>query len=42
MRNKLAREAEKIEGVWGVENLLHLPGETNHEELATATAGPTN
>ena len=42
MRSKLAREAEKIEGVWGVENLLHLPGETNGEELATATAGATS
>jgi len=42
MRNKLAREAEKIEGVWDVENLLHLPGETNGEELAAATAEATN
>ena len=42
MRSKLGREAEKIEGVWGVENLLHLPGETSGEELATATAEATN
>lgn len=42
MRNKLAREAEKIEGVWGVQNLLHLPGEAADEELAPATAGATN
>jgi osmotically-inducible protein OsmY len=38
MRNKLAREAEKIDGVWGVQNLLHLPG----EELEPATTGATN
>jgi osmotically-inducible protein OsmY len=36
MRNKLAREAEKVEGVWGVRNLLHLPGETAEQELAQA------
>jgi gas vesicle protein len=43
MRNKLAREAEKIEGVWGVENLLHLPGEAAGEELApTLTGAATN
>ena len=42
MRNKLAREAEKIEGVWGVQNLLHLPGETIGEELEPATTGATN
>ena len=34
MRNKLAREAEKIEGVWGVHNLLHLPGEAAVDEVA--------
>jgi osmotically-inducible protein OsmY len=34
LRDKLAREAEKIEGVWGVQNLLHLPGEPASEELA--------
>ena len=34
MRNRLAREAEQIEGVWGVQNLLHLPGEAIGEELA--------
>jgi osmotically-inducible protein OsmY len=38
MRSKLVREAEKIEGVWGVRNLLHLPGEPAAEELAAATA----
>ena len=42
MRSKLAREAEKIEGVWGVQNLLHLPGETAGKELAPATPGTTN
>ena len=43
MRNKLAREAEKIEGVWGVENLLHLPGESAGEALApTLTGAATN
>jgi hypothetical protein len=43
MRNKLAREAEKIEGVWGVQNLLHLPGEAADEVLAPAvTSGATN
>jgi hypothetical protein len=39
MRNKLAREAEKVEGAWGVRNLLHLPGEPAVEELATAANG---
>ena len=38
MRNKLAREAEKIEGVWGVENLLHLPGEAGDEPELTGAA----
>ena len=38
MRNKLGREAEKIEGVWGVHNLLHLPGEPAGEELASAAS----
>ena len=42
MRNKLAREAEQIEGVWGVQNLLHLPGEAIGEELEPATTGATN
>jgi osmotically-inducible protein OsmY len=41
MRTKLAREAEKIDGVWGVQNLLHLPGETANDELEPATTGPT-
>ena len=39
MRDKLGREAEKIEGVWGVNNLLHLPGEPVGEELAPAATG---
>ncbi len=39
MRNRLGREAEKIEGAWGVHNLLHLPGETAAEELTPAAAG---
>ena len=34
----LGREAEKVEGAWGVRNLLHLPGEPAAEELATAAA----
>ena len=34
VRDKLGREAEKVEGVWGVHNLLHLPGEPAGEELA--------
>jgi osmotically-inducible protein OsmY len=38
MRNKLGREAEKVEGVWGVNNLLHLPGEPA-EELARTASG---
>jgi osmotically-inducible protein OsmY len=38
MRTKLAREAGKIEGVWGVTNLLHLPGEPAEEELANAAS----
>jgi osmotically-inducible protein OsmY len=38
MRNKLVREAEKIEGVWGVQNLLHLPGEPVEELASAATA----
>ena len=38
MRNKLGREAEKVEGVWGVHNLLHLPGEPAGEELAEAAS----
>jgi osmotically-inducible protein OsmY len=38
MRNKLAREAEKIEGAWGVHNLLHLPGEPAEELAPAATA----
>jgi osmotically-inducible protein OsmY len=42
MRNKLAREAEKIEGVWGVENLLHLPGEAGDELAPTLTGAATN
>ena len=42
MRNKLGRDAEKIDGVWGVQNLLHLPGETAGEELEPATTGAPN
>jgi gas vesicle protein len=38
MRSKLVREAEKVEGAWGVRNLLHLPGEPAAEELAAATS----
>jgi BON domain len=39
MRNRLGREAEKIDGVWGVHNLLHLPGEPAPDEVAAATTG---
>lgn len=38
MRNKLVREAEKVEGVWGVNNLLHLPGEPAGEEFARVSS----
>jgi osmotically-inducible protein OsmY len=39
MRTSLERKAEKIEGVWGVNSMLHLPGEEPAEELAgSATA----
>jgi osmotically-inducible protein OsmY len=41
MRNKLGREAEKIEGVWGVHNLLHLPGEPAPDEVAAAATSAT-
>jgi osmotically-inducible protein OsmY len=41
MRAKLGREAEKIDGVWGVQNLLHLPGEMAGEEREPATTGTT-
>jgi cyanophycinase-like exopeptidase len=33
MRDRLEREAEGIEGVWSVRNLLHLPGEPVDEQL---------
>jgi hypothetical protein len=36
MRSKLGREAEQVEGAWGVRNLLHLPGEPAPEELVAA------
>ena len=35
MRERLGREAERIEGVWSVRNLLHLPGEPSEEALAS-------
>jgi BON domain-containing protein len=38
MRDKLGREAEKIDGVWGVHNLLHLPGEPAPDEATAATS----
>jgi gas vesicle protein len=34
MRDRLARQAEGIDGIWSVRNLLHLPGEPAEEELA--------
>jgi osmotically-inducible protein OsmY len=36
MRTALERKAEKIDGVWGVHSLLHLPGEPTAEELASS------
>jgi BON domain len=42
MRNKLGRDAEKIDGVWGVQNLLRVPGESAGTEVEPATAGATN
>lgn len=36
-RQRLGREAERIEGVWSVRNLLHLPGEPAEEMAATTT-----
>jgi gas vesicle protein len=36
MRDRLQREAEGIEGVWSVRNLLHLPGEPAVEEMTAA------
>ena len=38
MRTKLGRDAEKVEGVWGVHNMLHLPGEAANEELVEAAS----
>ena len=35
MREKLGREAEAIDGVWSVRNLLHLPGEPAEELVAS-------
>lgn len=35
-RDQLVREAEKVEGVWSVRNMLHLPGEPIEELAATA------
>lgn len=37
MRERLEREAERIDGVWSVRNLLHLPGEPA-DELAASTS----
>lgn len=36
-RQRLGREAEGIEGVWSVRNLLHLPGEPAEEMVATTS-----
>ncbi len=33
MRDRIERDAEGIEGVWSVRNLLHLPGEPIDEQL---------
>jgi hypothetical protein len=37
MRSRLEQEAERIEGVWSVRNLLHLPGEPVEEEMAASS-----
>jgi hypothetical protein len=37
MRERLEREAERIEGVWSVRNLLHLPGEPAEEMVASTS-----
>ena len=34
MRDRLVSQAEGIDGIWSVRNLLHLPGEPAEEELA--------
>jgi osmotically-inducible protein OsmY len=36
MRERLGREAEGVEGVWSVHNLLHLPGEPAPAEAEAA------
>jgi BON domain len=36
LRERLAREAEQIDGVWSVRNLLHLPGEAIPEDRIAA------
>ena len=36
MRDRLVREAEAIDGVWSVRNLLHLPGEPAEELVASS------
>jgi osmotically-inducible protein OsmY len=38
LRERLAREAARIDGVWSVRNLLHLPGEAIPEERIAATS----
>lgn len=38
MRKRLVKEAEGIEGVWSVHDLLHLPGETAPDEAEAAVA----
>ncbi len=37
MRERLEREAERIEGVWSVRNLLHLPGEPAEAVVASTS-----
>jgi hyperosmotically inducible periplasmic protein len=40
MRDRLVRQAEGIEGVWSVRNMLHLPGEpAGEEKLAETRSG---
>ena len=39
MRERLGQQAERIDGVWSVRNLLHLPGEPAGEELIGSASG---
>jgi len=39
MRERLVHQAEGIDGVWSVRNMLHLPGEPAGEELVKSRSG---